>query len=117
MKQEIDRKVKKMKKEEMARVNLLVERAMAADPRLSREKKREKLEKERQAEAKRKADEEKAEAERVAKEKQDAENAKKKAEEDAKKKNAKVSFQLCFTISNSLKVLQQTNELLHTTQL
>ena len=97
MKQEIDRKVKKMKKEEMARVNLLVERAMAADPRLSREKKREKLEKERQAEAKRKAEEEKAEVERVSKEKQDAENAKKKTEEDAKKKNAKVSFQLCFT--------------------
>eukprot|EP00986_Skeletonema_menzelii_P011600 scaffold6046_cov158-Skeletonema_menzelii.AAC.4 len=89
MKQEIDRKVKKMKKEEMARINLLVERAMAADPRLSREKKREKLEKERQVEAKRKAEEEKAEAERLAKEKQEAEDAKKKAEEDAKKKNAK----------------------------
>ncbi len=90
MKQEIDRKVKKMKKEEMARINLLVERAMAADPRLTREKKREKLEKERQAEARRKAELEKAEAERLAKEKKDAEDAKRKAEEDAKKKDGKV---------------------------
>ncbi|KAL7438068.1 hypothetical protein ACHAXM_006023 [Skeletonema potamos] len=92
MKQEIDRKVKKMKKEEMARINLLVERAMAADPRLTREKKREKFEKERQAEVKRKAEMEKAEAERLAKEKQDAEDAKRKAEEDAKKKDVKVSI-------------------------
>ena len=45
MKQEIDRKLKKMKKEEMARINLLVERAMAADPRLKREKERERTEK------------------------------------------------------------------------
>lgn len=45
MKQEIDRKLKKMKKEEMARINLLVERAMAADPRLKREKERERMEK------------------------------------------------------------------------
>ena len=93
MMQEIDRKMKKMKKEEMARINLLVERAVAADPRLTREKKREKLEKERQAEAKRKAEEEKAEAERLAKEKQDAEDAKRKAEEDVKKKDVKVSCQ------------------------
>ena len=40
MKQEIERKVKKMKKDEMARINLLVERAMAVDPRLRREKER-----------------------------------------------------------------------------
>ena len=90
MKQEIDRKMKKMKKEEMARINLLVERAMAADPRLTREKKREKEEKERLAEAKRKAEVEKAEAERLAKERQEAEEAKKKEEEAAQKKNAKM---------------------------
>jgi hypothetical protein len=45
MKQEIDRKIKKMKREEMARINLLVERAMAADPRLRREKEKERQEK------------------------------------------------------------------------
>ena len=45
MKQEIDRKIKKMKREEMARINLLVERAMAADPRLRREKEKERKEK------------------------------------------------------------------------
>lgn len=45
MKQEIDRKIKKMKREEMARINLLVERAMAADPRLKREKEKERKEK------------------------------------------------------------------------
>ena len=90
MKQEIDRKVKKMKREEMARINLLVERAMAADPRLRREKERDRLEKERQAEAKRKSEMEKAEAERLAKEKQEAEDAAKKAQEDVKKKDAKV---------------------------
>ena len=90
MKQEIDRKVKKMKREEMARINLLVERAMAADPRLRREKERDRLEKERQAEAKRKSEMEKAEAERLAKEKQEAEEAAKKAQEDVKKKDAKV---------------------------
>ena len=90
MKQEIDRKVKKMKREEMARINLLVERAMAADPRLRREKERDRLEKERQAEAKRKSEMERAEAERLAKEKQEAEEAAKKAQEDVKKKDAKV---------------------------
>ena len=98
MKQEIDRKVKKMKREEMARINLLVERAMAADPRLRREKERERLEKERQAEAKRKSEMEKAEAERLAKEKKEAEDAKQKAEEDAKKKDAKVSVHFCGQI-------------------
>ena len=90
MKQEIDRKVKKMKREEMARINLLVERAMAADPRLRREKERDRLEKERQAEAKRKSEMERAEAERLAKEKQEAEEAAKKAQDDVKKKDAKV---------------------------
>lgn len=45
MKQEIDRKIKKMKREEMARINLLVERAMAADPRLRREREKERQEK------------------------------------------------------------------------
>lgn len=108
MKQEIDRKVKKMKREEMARINLLVERAMAADPRLRKEKERERLEKERQAEAKRKSEMEKAEVERLEKEKQEADDAKKKAEEDAKKKDEKVSFHL-FSSAPSLNRAYQTN--------
>lgn len=68
MKQEIDRKVKKMKREEMARINLLVERAMAADPRLKREKERERKEKADREEARRKIEEQKAEKERVERE-------------------------------------------------
>lgn len=85
MKQEIDRKVKKMKKEEMARINLLVERAMAADPRLKREKERERNEKAAKEEAKRKLEEEKAEKERVEREAKEAAE-KKQAEEAAKSK-------------------------------
>jgi DnaJ family protein C protein 2 len=44
---EIDRKAKSLKKEEVARVNLLVERSMATDPRLRREKMKAQNEKER----------------------------------------------------------------------
>mmetsp|Transcript_1448 Transcript_1448/g.3013 ORF Transcript_1448/g.3013 Transcript_1448/m.3013 type:complete len:588 (+) Transcript_1448:3-1766(+) len=89
MKQEIDRKVKKMKKEEMARINLLVERAMSADPRLRREKERVQNEKAAAAEAKRKEEEAKAEKERLEREKREAEEEKKRMEEEFKKKDAK----------------------------
>ncbi|KAL3793144.1 hypothetical protein HJC23_005646 [Cyclotella cryptica] len=85
MKQEIDRKVKKMKKEEMARINLLVERAMAADPRLKRERERERKEKAAKEEARKKLEEEKAELERKEREAREAEE-KKKAEVVAKEK-------------------------------
>ena len=40
MQKEISRKAKAMKRQEVARINLLVERSMAADPRLQREKQR-----------------------------------------------------------------------------
>lgn len=83
MKQEIDRKVKKMKRDEMARINLLVERAMAADPRLRREKERLAKEKKEREEAKRKAEAERAENERKERERREEEMAKKKAEEGA----------------------------------
>jgi len=89
MKQEIDRKVKKMKRDEMARVNLLVERAMAADPRLKREKERAAKEKREKEEKKLKAEAERAARERAEREKLEAEMAKKKAEEESKKKDAK----------------------------
>jgi DnaJ family protein C protein 2 len=75
MKQEIDRKLKKMKREEMARINLLVERAMAADPRLKREKEKERKEKAAKEEAKRKVEEEKAEKERIEREAREKEAA------------------------------------------
>lgn len=90
MKQEVDRKMKKLKREEMARINLLVERAMAADPRLRREKERKIREKKEKEDAKRRAEEEKAERERVEREKAEAQAAKAKAVEESKKKDAKV---------------------------
>lgn len=89
MKQEIDRKVKKMKRDEMARINLLVERAMAADPRMRREKEQAAKEKREKEEAKKKAQEERAAKERAERELAEAEAAKKKAEEDSKKKDSK----------------------------
>ncbi|KAL7490284.1 hypothetical protein ACHAW6_016032 [Cyclotella cf. meneghiniana] len=85
MKQEIERKVKKMKREEMARINLLVERAMAADPRLKRERERERNEKAAKEEARKKLEEEKAEQERKEREAKEAEQ-KKMAEVVAKEK-------------------------------
>lgn len=89
MKNEIDRKVKKMKRDEVARVALLVERAMAADPRLKREKQLKGKEKREKEAAKKKAEEEKAEKDRVEKEKTEAVAAKEKAEKDSKNKDAK----------------------------
>lgn len=81
MKQEIDRKVKKMKREEMARINLLVTRAMACDPRLRRERERVALEKREKEEAKKLEETKKAELEKREREKVELEMAKKKSEE------------------------------------
>ncbi|KAL9181374.1 hypothetical protein ACHAXT_010179 [Thalassiosira profunda] len=89
MKTEIDRKMKKMKKDEMARINLLVERAMAADPRLRRERGRAAQEKKEKEAAKKQAEEEKAAKEKAEREKMEAAMAKQKAEEESKKKDAK----------------------------
>ncbi|KAL7528175.1 hypothetical protein ACHAXR_005911, partial [Thalassiosira sp. AJA248-18] len=98
MKQEIDRKVKKMKKDEMARVNSLVERAMGCDPRLKREKERLVMEKREREEMKRKVEVERAERERVERERVEAEMAKKKAADESKKKDAKIEL-LCDKLS------------------
>ena len=72
---EIDRKAKALKREEVARVTLLVERAMAADPRLKREKIKAQLEKERiERERKESAEKkEREERERIEKEKKESE--------------------------------------------
>jgi DnaJ family protein C protein 2 len=80
MKQEIDRKVKKMKREEMARVNLLVTRAMACDPRLRRERERVAMEKREKEEAKKLEETKKSESEKREREKVELEMAKKKSE-------------------------------------
>ena len=81
MKQEIERKMKKMKKDEMARINLLVERAMSADPRLRRERERLVRERREKEDAKRKAEEEKTLRERIEREVREREMAVKRAEE------------------------------------
>jgi hypothetical protein len=73
--------MKKMKKDEMARINLLVERAMSADPRLRRERERLVRERREKEEGKRKADEEKTLRERIEREVREREMAVKRAEE------------------------------------
>jgi len=75
MKKEIDRKAKALKREEIARIALLVERAMNADPRLKREREREKEEKKRMAEEK--------ERKRAEKERKEAEEKARKEKEEA----------------------------------
>ena len=77
MKKEIDRKAKALKREEVARLALLVERAMTADPRLKREREREKEEKKRLAEEK--------ERKRIEKERKEAEEKARKEKEEAGK--------------------------------
>jgi DnaJ family protein C protein 2 len=89
MKQEIERKVKKMKKDEMARINLLVERAMAVDPRLRREKERIVREKKEKEDMKKRIELEKIVKENVEKELREREEASKRADEDMKKKESK----------------------------
>jgi len=75
MKKEIDRKAKALKREEVARIALLVERAMSADPRLKREREREKEEKKRLAEEK--------ERKRIEKERKEAEEKAKREKDEA----------------------------------
>lgn len=89
MKQEIDRKVKKMKREEMARINLLVTRAMAADPRLRRERERVALEKRTKEEARKLEENKKAESEKRVRMKLELEMAKERLVEESKKKGEK----------------------------
>jgi len=80
MQKEIDRKAKLFKKEEMARLNLLVERAMACDPRLKREKILREIEK------KKAADERKKREEEIAKKKKEKEEQERKEREEKERK-------------------------------
>ena len=82
-KNEIRTRVKKMKRDEMARINLLVERAMALDPRLKRERLRLAKEKREKEEAKKKAAMEREEQERIERERVAKAMAQKKEEEGA----------------------------------
>jgi len=89
MLKEITRKSKALKREEMARINLLVERAMAADPRLKREKQREREEKQeriraRQEKERLEKEQKQAEEERLAKEKAEREEAERQQKQAAK---------------------------------
>jgi curved DNA-binding protein CbpA len=98
MKQEIERKMKKMKKDEMARINLLVERAMAADPRLRRERERLVRERREREEGKRKAEEERALRERIEREVREREMAVRRAEEGECSNSPIVeSFAMCIS--------------------
>jgi len=85
---EIDRKAKALKREEMARINLLVERAMAVDPRLRREKIRAQLEKERIEIVKREKQEQ---LERETKERTETEQKKKAVREATEKEEKAVA--------------------------
>eukprot|EP00536_Pseudo-nitzschia_multiseries_P001519 jgi/Psemu1/181160/e_gw1.19.171.1 len=89
---EIDRAAKKLKQHEVARIGLLVEKAMAADPRMIQEKKRLIEEKERKQREREQAARDKKQAEEDAKraEEQKAEEEKKrKAEEKVAREQGK----------------------------
>jgi len=80
MAKEVDRKSKNLKKQEVARIALLVERAMAADPRLKRHREQERLAKE-----KIRQDKEEKERELQQKQKQQEEQEAKEAAEREEK--------------------------------
>jgi DnaJ homolog subfamily C member 2 len=89
MQKEIEKKAKKLKTEEMARLNLLVERAMANDPRLKRVKQKEKDDKERIAKEKKDKEESAARAILEEQVRLQVEAAKKEQEDKLNKANAK----------------------------
>ena len=99
MQKEIQKKAKAYKREEMARINLLVERAMAADPRLKRERQQQKEEKEqrkreRQEKQEKQAQKEREEAERRAKEREEREREERSTKAVAKAIKEKEKKQL-----------------------
>jgi DnaJ family protein C protein 2 len=110
MAKEVDRKAKALKKQEVARIALLVERAMAADPRLKRFREQDRLMKERireerQAKHRQKEQEirERQEQERKLQEAREEEErlqkAKEKVEKEKQKKELRKSRQLLRKLS------------------
>ena len=89
MQKEIEKKAKKLKTEEMARIHLLVERAMANDPRLKRVKQKEREEKERIIQERKDKEESAARAILEEQVRLQVETAKKEQEEKLQKTNAK----------------------------
>eukprot|EP00543_Licmophora_paradoxa_P016485 CAMPEP_0202457128 /NCGR_PEP_ID=MMETSP1360-20130828/14208_1 /ASSEMBLY_ACC=CAM_ASM_000848 /TAXON_ID=515479 /ORGANISM="Licmophora paradoxa, Strain CCMP2313" /LENGTH=383 /DNA_ID=CAMNT_0049077119 /DNA_START=110 /DNA_END=1261 /DNA_ORIENTATION=+ len=89
---EIEKKAKSLKREEMARINTLVERAMANDPRLLREKHRQQQEKERIANERK----EKEEAEKRAKQEQQERIAKENAQREQQEKDRKAAAKVHY---------------------
>merc|ERR1719223_1673318 len=90
MEKEIARLAKSMKKDEMSRITKLVDRSMALDPRLKRERVRVEREKEEKLRLK-KEKQERGEMERKEKEEREArETAEREKKEKEEKKNAKI---------------------------
>lgn len=90
MEKEIARKAKKLKKDEMARITKLVERSMALDPRLKREKER--IEKEKKEKARLKK--EKLEREESLRKEKEEREARENAEREQKEKEEKAQMKL-----------------------
>ena len=113
---EIDKRSKQLKRQEMARIQTLVERAMEADPRLRRQKQLEKelkqqkiLEKQRQEELKKQQEEEERRKEQERLEQEAKERAQEKLErEEQKKKLRKAKQQLRRMTSASFEELNPT---------
>jgi len=84
---EIDKRARSWKRDEVSRISTLVERAMASDPRLMREKQRQQEEKYRLAEERRKAQE----LERQEKEKERTRVEKEAADREAAEKQARAT--------------------------
>ena len=90
MEKEIGRQARAMKKDEMSRITKLVDRSMALDPRLKRERERVEKEKEEKLRLK-KEKQEREESERKEKEEREArETAEREQKEKEEKKNAKL---------------------------
>ena len=112
---EIDRAAKKLKQQEIGRINLLIEKAMAADPRLIQEKKRLIEEKERKAQQrkqealdKKKAEEEAKFAEQQKLEEEKRQKAEEKiAREQEKKKLRKAKQAFKKYVGAALEELDQ----------
>jgi DnaJ homolog subfamily C member 2 len=111
---EIDRRAKKLKQQEVIRITTLVERAMAADPRLVQERKRlveEKERKQREREQEAADKKEREEVERLAEERRADDEKKRKAEdkfqrEKEKKLHRKAKQALKRLVSDALVQLQ-----------
>lgn len=105
MAKEVDRKAKVLKKQEVARIAMLVERAMAADPRLRRHREQERLAKERVRE------------ERQAKQRQMDQEKKQKEEQERKLQNERDEVERIQKAKEKIEKEKQKKELRKSRQL